>query len=334
MNPSIQELVDGFIAYKLHNQGRSQRTVELYRLVLGRFETFLEGRDPLRTTSDEVLLFSGLWLHKHGINPVNRHTYVSSIREFYKWLVTTRRISVSPAAEVPHPTIGRKLPRLITLANAEKLMWEPDVNSFVGLRDCAMLGLLLGCGLRVSGLVSLNVGNITEDAIAGERRLILRVREKGDRERRIPIPPEAALMLRVYLDHPRLKEIDRVLSNGDLVLFVSTRDQHCPAHEYHGERRRLRRGAIQELLLRYGERAGVPKEQLHPHALRHLFGTELAEEDVDLLVRQKLMGHADPKSTEIYTTLALRKLAKESDRANPLAKMRTPVSEILRRLKR
>lgn len=86
------------------------------------------------------------------------------------------------------------------------------------------------------------------------------------------------------------------------------------------------------MVLRHGRRAGVPEDQLHPHAVRHLYGTELAEDDVDLLIRQQLLGHADPKSTEVYTHLAARKLTSSVDRANPLAKIKSPMSQLLQEL--
>ena len=118
---------------------------------------------------------------------------------------------------------------------------------------------------------------------------------------------------------------------GDQVLFVSTRNRTVPPHEYHGERRRLRRQAVVAMVKRHGK--GIPEEQLHPHALRHLYGTELREDDVDLITRQRLMGHADPKTTAIYDHLAMRKVTRDVDRANPLAKIRTPASDLLKQLK-
>ena len=75
------------------------------------------------------------------------------------------------------------------------------------------------------------------------------------------------------------------------------------------------------------------KDELHPHALRHLFGAELAEDDVDLLLRQLLLGHADASSAEIYSHLAIRKLTRTTDKANPLAKMKTPASKLLEQLR-
>jgi len=333
VSAKISRLVEAFLEFKRHNRGRSQRTIELYRLALSRFETFLAGRDPLAVSFDDLMLFAGLWLHKQGVNPVNRRTHVSALREFYRWLSDTHRLPTNLALSVPYPTIGRTLPRVMTLASAEKLMWAPDFNTFEGVRDGAMLALLVGCGLRVSGLVALNAGDVLEDVIDGKPRLKLRVTEKRSRVRYVPVPLDAELMLRVYLGHPNLASIDRALPSGDQVLFVSLRNPRCPPHEYRGERRRLSRIAVGTMVMKYGKREGIPEAQLHPHAMRHLYGTELAEDSVDLELRQKLMGHADPKSTEIYSHLAMRHLTREADRANPLAKIRTPVSDILKRLK-
>jgi site-specific recombinase XerD len=324
--------VTAFLEFKRHNKNRSLRTIEAYRLALGRMEEFYAGRDPLEGTRDDLVLFTGIWLHRKGLGPAARRTYVMGVREFYKWLVANRHVKTNVAANIEYPRIPRALPEAMSLASAEKLMFAPDYNTFIGVRDSAMFALLLGCGLRVSGLVGLNESDVLHESIDGRPRLVIRVREKGDRVRKVPVPQDADLMLRVYIDHAELKAIDRQLDDGDRVLFVSTKCPSCPAHEYRGARRRLNRRALARIFAHYGKDLDIPKEHLHPHAMRHLFGAELAESDVDLLVRQMLMGHSDPTSTKIYTDLAIRKLAREADRANPLAKIKTPVSDILKRL--
>ena len=86
------------------------------------------------------------------------------------------------------------------------------------------------------------------------------------------------------------------------------------------------------MMRKHGEDAGIDTAQLHPHALRHLYGTELIESDVSQSITQDLLGHADPKSTKIYVHLATRKLFHEVDRANPLSKIKSPVSDLLGRL--
>lgn len=331
---SVDKLIESFLQFKHLNAGRSERTVDVYRLALTRLVEFFAERDPLAATYDDLLAFTGPWLHKRGlVDPVSRRTHIAAMRQFFGWAHDNRHIRGNPAANLPYPRRATKIPRVMTLASAEKLMWGPDFSTFEGVRDGAMIALMVGCGLRVTGIVRLNASDIIQDEIDGKVRMLVKVKEKGDKERLLPIPPEADLLLRCYLEHPDLKEIPRALPNGDQVLFVTTRNRTVPAHEYHGDKRRFNRRSVLMMIKRYGQRAGIPEAQLHPHAMRHLFGTELIESDVNLLNAQKLLGHADPKSTEIYTHTAMRKLTKEVDRANPLAKMNTPVSQLLKQLK-
>lgn len=324
--------VEAFLTFKLHNQGRSPRTVEMYGFALGRFEEFLAGKDPLAVTQDELIAYAGPWLHKHGIRPVNRRYHITALREFYKWLYRTGKLPGDLAQFVPYPHTPRSTPRALLLNSLQQIMYEPDFNTFEGLRDAAMLAVLAGCGLRVSGLIALNESNLVHDVYEGQPCIMIRVTEKGGQQRLVPVPPIADLLLRMHIEHPQMKTIERRLKDGDAVLFPTVNNRRCPPSHYSGERRRFSKRAVHDMIVKYGERAGVPKDQLHAHAFRHLYGIELAESDVDLLIRQKLMGHADPKTTSIYTNLAMRKLTKEAFRANPLAKIKSPVSDIIERL--
>lgn len=328
--------IEQFLSFKRHNRGRSERTVDVYRLALVRLSEFLveSGREWSAVSHDELLLFTGIWLHRKGLkDPISRRPMVAAVREFYSWAAKGGLMANSPAVGIPYPSAGRKLPRVLTLSSAEKLMWAPDFSTFEGVRDSAMLGILVGCGLRVSGLVGLNQGAIINEVVDDQPRLLLQVTEKGNRQRRMPVPEQAALLLRLYLEHPALKEVDRALPDGDQVLFISMRNRMVSEHEYRGEKRRLNRRAVRLMIQKYGQQQGIPEDQLHPHALRHLYGTELREGDIDLITRQRLMGHADPKTTEIYDHLALRKVTRDVDKANPLAKIRTPASDLLKQLK-
>lgn len=330
----MNELITKFIEWKRYNEGAKPRTVEAYTAALERLELFLDGRDLRKASVDDIELFGGIWLHKQGVNAISRRPYVAAVREFYKWLLRTGAISANPAADLSYPKAGRRLPMMMTLANAEKLMWAPDFSTFSGVRDAAILSLLLGCGLRREGISSLNESNLVQAEFGGDSRFILRVMEKGEKERTMPVPREADMVLRLYLEHEDLKAIDRTLENGDKVLFISLNNMTVPPHEYIGERRRLAPKAIWEIVKKHGTAAGIPDAQLHPHALRHLYGTELLESDVDQLIRQELMGHTDPRSTQVYTHLAMRKKMAEADRANPFTKIRTPVGDLISKLRR
>jgi site-specific recombinase XerD len=331
-------VIDDWLTYMEASRGRTVRTVETYRAALARLREFLSGKPLVEADAGELEMFCGLWLHKRNVIARSRKPYISAVRGFYAWLKSSGRLRSNAAAGLLHPLSGKPLPRVISLANAERLMWAPDMATFVGIRDAAMLSLLIGCGLRVSGLVGLNEGDLQVVEIECEPRLTMRITEKGDRTRMMPVPKEAEMLLRVYMGHEELAAVDRAFTTAkgqtDKVLFVSVRSTVLAAHEHIGEKRRLTTKAIRDVINRYGKRLGIPAAELHPHAMRHLFGTELQEEDTPTLSISELMGHADPKSTAIYAQLAMRKKMATMDRAAPLSKMKTPVSELLKRLPR
>lgn len=334
--PACAKAVEDWLLHLQAYRGRQPRTLDSYRHALKRLMEFMDGK-PLATADQaELEAFCGLWLHKRGVIARSRLPYISAVRGFYAWMVKSGRMQDSPADGLVRPQVGRPLPRSLSLASAEKLMWAPDLNTFAGIRDAAMLALLVGCGIRVSGLVGLNDGNLRNEPVDGKVRLMVRVNEKGKKERVLPVPREAEMLLRIYLDHEGLKACDRdITTEGgkpDKVLFVNIRNHRVPEHERRGERLRFTRESVWSMIQKYGRARGIPEDELHPHAFRHLYGTELAEEDVDLLTRQHLMGHADPKSTAIYTEMSLRRKMRIVDTAGPLGKIKSPVSEVLRRL--
>ncbi len=332
MGGCMRRELEDFLVYKSDNDGSTDRTVRAYRDVLARFEVWLNGREPFGLSGEDLLVFAGPYLHKVlKLNATSRTPYVACLRGLYAWHAAVVG-GDNPALILPYPKKGVTLPRVLSLANAERLMWAPDFSKFDGVRDAAMMGLLIGCGLRVSGLVGLNEGSLVTQEVGGDVRTAIKPVEKGGKQRLIPVPREADLLLRVYLTHPDLELIDRTVDGGDKVLFVTTRNRRCKAHEYYGEQRRFSTRGVLKMIQRHGVAAGVPIDQLHPHAMRHLYGTELAEEDEDLLVRQSLLGHRDPKSTEIYTHLAMRKLTKVVDKANPMSKLNSPASQLLSNL--
>lgn len=333
--------VGAYLDYLGMARGLSPRTLEIYALALRRLKEFLQGKPLLEADGMELEAFCGLWLHRRGVVAASRKPYVAAVRSFYAWARDKSLLPENrgnPAQDVQQPKAGRRLPRSMSLSSAERLMWAPDLSTFVGIRDAAMLSLMMGCGLRVSGVTALNVGDVQSMQLDGKPRLVLRVTEKGDRQRIVPLPREADSLLRVYMAHEDLAGIDRQVSDfqgrPDLVLFVNTKHPTLAEHEHVGEARRLTRRSVHDMIQRYGRRVGIPESELHPHAMRHLFGTELTESDVPTLTTQGLMGHVDPKSTTIYVELSMRKKMRVVDQHAPLAKMKTPVGEFLKRMPR
>lgn len=312
-----------------HNKNLSPRTFSKYFLYLERLRGFLieRERDHLTVTQNDLEEFSGIYQLKAGVKPASRRPIISALRGFFGWLVAKGIRTDDPSSALVLPKVGDPDVMNMRLSDAEKLLFNPDLSTFLGVRDAAMMATLLGCGLRVSGLCGLNQSDLVfERNEKGSEVLTLRVREKGSKQREVPAPDEVRLFIRAYLGHPDLSAIVRTLDNNDQVLFVSTNSKAVPAHQYYGEARRLTPKSVFQVIRKHGRMAGLPDDILHPHAFRRLYGTQLAESDVHITSMQALMGHARPDTTAVYVRLATQKLRADNERANPLAKMKTPVT--------
>lgn len=313
---------------KLMNEGCSPATIDKYRGYLLRLDEYLRSEhqvDLLGADPDHLLTFTGLHMHRAGLSPRSRQALVAAVKGFYRWALRQHLVTKDLVVDLEYPKAGRKLPNVAQLETIERLLMAPDLDTLQGVRDVTMMAMLAGCGLRRGGLCSLNESNLIWTNLSGKRRLIVRVTEKGNRQRDIPAPNDVWLLVRAYLGHPELAAIDRSLPDGDQVLFVSLNNRMVSPDQYHGETRRISARSVDDMIKSYGRKLGLPDKQLHAHAFRHAFGTQLAEDGTSLREIQDLLGHVDIKTTEIYTRLATERLAKTVDSSNPLAKIRTPV---------
>jgi len=327
---NFDEFASKWLDYKLVNEGRSRGTIEKYRRCLCLLQSFLASAHTtlLAANSVQLVQFAGLHLHKLGYTPRSRRVAIAAIRGFYGWLTQNNVIAVNPALSLEYPKVGKKLPVAMSLETAEQLIMQPDIQELVGVRDAAIMSLMIGGGFRVSGVCALNESNLYWYQHNNKQRLAIKVQEKGNKERIVPIPVEAMFLLQAYLGHRDLTHIDRWLENGDRVLFVTTHNRRMPQHDYIGEERRISSRTIDKFIKKYALQANVPFTEAHAHAMRHLLGTELAEESASTLEIQAVLGHADPKTSEIYTKLAFRKLTQVIDKANPFQKLQTPISQL------
>ncbi len=326
-----EKLIDKFLSFKQVNQGRSEQTVLAYRLRLVELANYLNsrGKSILSVESDDLIFFCGLHLHTKGVAPRSRRPAVAATRGLYGWLFKNGLTKGNLAQRVEYPRISRKLPYALSLQHAEDLLMQPDLSTLKGCRDFAILSLLFGVGLRVGGVVKLNTEDLMlNHIIDGKELSCVRVSMKGGDERILPLPMETLLSLRIYLGQLKLHDIERTLPDGNTVLFVNIRNGKTTSDQHYGEKRRLRTTSIRRMLKQYGEQAKIPEKYLHPHALRHLFGTELAEAEIDIHVRKELMGHSSLESTLLYDRMSIRRLAKASNKANPFSKIKNPMSEL------
>lgn len=319
-----------------HNQGRAVGTVINYRGHIERLDKFLQSKgSSLETATRELLTeFSGIQAHKDKLSVSTRRPLVAAVKSFYNWMYDHDLMSANPAEKLKHPKQATPLPQLLSKQNAEKLLACIDLNKFSGVRDAAIIALFISTGMRLSGIHSMNESSLQQVEIDGQERLFVKVSEKGKKERVIPVPDAAAMYLIAYLSHPELAKINRVLPDGDSVFFVNTVNFGIPQHEYYGEARRLSKRNIRGLFKKYGARVGIPAAQLHPHAARHLYGTELAEDGVDLERIRMLLGHSNLETTKVYLHLASRKLFDLVNKSSPIAKINTAAGDIAAAIKK
>lgn len=331
-----RELVLRFLTFQEHSKGSSRRTVDKYFGYLQQLVTFLEARGLRLLDSDLGALeaFTGLHAHEQGMTPRSRRPLIAAVRGFYAWALRNGLVDKNPAAAIGYPKFGRPLPTALSLENAERLIMAPGVDTFIGIRDTAMLGILMGAGIRVSGLVRLNESHLRFHREGEQEHLVLRVEEKGKTERLVPVDDYVRLMVHAYLGHPQLNHVDRLLEDGDQVLFISVRNTLVPSHDFRGERRRLHPGSVGKMMRKYGKRLGIPVKQLHPHAARHLYGVSLAEDQTDILRIQSLMGHVNPKDSAQYVRLAVKLLGETVRKSAPTSKIQTPVTALVEELRK
>lgn len=333
MELSSENYLDDWLIFKRSNENCAITTVNKYRGYLLRLDEFLENKSLLEATFEDLETFSGIHLHKEGAAPSSRRAVVAAVRSYYSWLFERSYIKSNPSEKIVYPKRNYKVPIAMGLKESERLLMAPDISTFKGLRDAAILAMFIGTGARLSGIRNLNQDDLIPFEYEGVMRLAVRFKEKGDKERIIPLPAETILLLRAYLGHDDLKQIDRSLPGGNQVLFVNLKNNFTPSYEHHGESRRLSNRGIQAMIEKYCDQVGIPKTMAHAHAMRHLVGAELSEESATEFEMMAILGHAKAETTAIYSKLALRKLTKVIDGANPLGKIKTLVTPLVQDFK-
>ena len=295
----MQEIYDRYVNYLVAERNVSPYTVRNYTTDLIDFFSFLKTKkiDSLKEVDRHVLRGYLSHLMDEGFVKASIARKLSAIRSFYRYLLREGEVSASPVADTS-PKLDKRLPTFLTLEEIERLLKAPDLSTPQGQRDRALLELLYASGLRVSEVVSLNLGQIDLDT--GE----IRVRGKGSKERITLMGKPAINALTTYLNQGRPKLLSK---RGSSALFLN---------RYGG---RLTVRSVQKTLEKYAKIANVGK-RVHPHMLRHTFATHLLDGGADLRVVQELLGHANLSSTQIYTHVTKSQARKVYLAAHPMAR--------------
>lgn len=282
-NNADSDLIQTYLDAVWMEKGLSNNTLESYQRDLAQLAQWLSSRGLNFLTLSSYKLQSYLAERiKQGLSVRSTARFLSCLRGFYRYLQREGMIVEDPAAHVRSPMLGRSLPKSLSEQEVEALLMAPAVDEVIGLRDKAMLELLYACGLRVSELVGLSMGQLNL------RQGVVRVFGKGGKERLVPLGEEAAQWLSRYLREARPELLRGSASD---VLFPSQRGTA------------MTRQTFWHRIKHWAGVAGISKN-LSPHTLRHAFATHLLNHGADLRVVQLLLGHSDLSTTQIYTHIA------------------------------
>ncbi len=298
----MDRLIDDFLYHLRFERGLSPRTVVAYESDLGQAADFLLGRNKDFLACDRADLEAFLVSRAEaGDKPRSRARKLSALRTFMAWLLDRGHREADPTARIEGARVDQALPVVLKVEEVERLLAAPAGDRPEAVRDRAMLEIAYGSGLRVSELVGLRIGDLDMD------RALLRVTGKGSRQRIVPTSQTAVARVEAYLATARLELLraaTRIRSDARSALFVSRRGSP------------LTRQGFWKLIKKYGRALDLP-EDLHPHTLRHCFASHLLAGGADLRVVQTLLGHADIRTTEIYTHVELAHLKREYAKRHP-----------------
>jgi integrase/recombinase XerD len=280
-------------------RGLARRTTRSYAAELRRWASWSEETeaDPLCPSTETLRAFLR-YLEAQGLSPRSRARALSALRGFYRYLLTRGRIEADPTELLRIREGRRRLPQALSPEEVDRLLCAPDVATPEGLRDRAMLEVAYGCGLRVSELVGLRLGDIDRE------EGLVRVRGKGGKHRLVPIGDQASDWVDRYLREARPGFAPRPSESG---VFLSRRGKP------------LTRQWFGKLLKNHARVAGIAGDRVSPHVLRHSFATHLLAGDADLRAVQAMLGHARIVTTEVYTHVDRERLKSVYERHHPRA---------------
>jgi integrase/recombinase XerD len=295
--------VESFIEMLRAERNAAQNTIEAYQRDLDDFSGFLARRGAELPTADAASIRAYLAkLHRAGMAPRTAARRLSAIRQFYRFLIGEGIRQDDPAAVIDSPRQGRPLPKLVSETEVGQLLDAARALPKVeGVRMTALLELLYATGLRVSELVALPVASVMRD------QRVLVVRGKGGKERMIPLHESARAAINAWL----------TTRGAELCKKKTTSPWLFPSHADSGHLTRQRMG---QLLKDLAVTAGIDRRKVSPHVLRHAFASHLLDHGADLRSVQKMLGHADIATTQIYTHVADERLKTLVRDHHPLAK--------------
>ena len=295
-----------FLEMLLVERGASNNTIEAYRRDLEDLAAFLsaKGQAVESAGSDDLRAYLES-LSKRAMAPGTVARRLSTLRQYFRFLLSDGRRGDDPTQVLDSPRRGRSLPKVLSEDEVDRLLREATaMPGAEGARLLALLELLYATGLRVSELVALPLSTVLRDP------QFLIVRGKGAKERLVPLGDKAREAVERYLAVRANLHGAASASERELWLFPSR-----------GKSGHLTRHRVGQLLKELATATGIDPAKVSPHVLRHAFASHLLANGADLRAVQQMLGHSDISSTQIYTHVLDQRLKSLVEKHHPLAKL-------------
>ena len=302
---TLSPLALRWLQHLQHERRLSKLTVARYQAHWLRLAALGVQPDDVAQTSDPLLLLSALELrsriaklHRGGLEAKTLAQVLAAIRSFYRFAEREGVLASNPSSGLKPPKGKKKLPATLDVDQTKQWV-EVDTDAELGVRDAAMLELFYSCGLRLSELCNLRWQDIHFQSSE------LRALGKGQKTRLLPIGALALTALRRWQTEQQATgaALDFVFPGRVSGSAISPR-------------------AVQMRVKLLAQRQGL-WQRTYPHLLRHSFASHLLESSGDLRAVQELLGHADIRTTQVYTHLNFQHLAQVYDQAHPRARKKT-----------
>jgi integrase/recombinase XerC len=294
----VEKSIDEFLRV-LRERNASAHTIKAYAGDLDSFAAYVGPRDWKRI--DHVAIRGFLsHLYEKGLSKTSVARALAAVRSLYRWLAQEGVVEQNPAKLVSTPKIPKKLPRVPTIEEINSVLdgQMPEEAAFPE-RDRLLLELLYGCGIRNSELIGINLEDVRSSSEA------ILIRGKGKKERYVPFGGAATSALAAYLS-ARKKLLENLHKNTP-ALLINRRGG------------RLTTRSVGRIVKKIAVAKGL-SPHVHPHTLRHAFGTHMLEEGADLRAIQELLGHERLATTQRYTQLSMKHVLQVYDQTHPRAK--------------
>jgi integrase/recombinase XerC len=306
----LGELATAYLAVLANERASSPHTLRAYERELRCFVAYIvktQGHNTSASAIEHTRIRAYLGsLYDRGLSKASAARALAAVRSWFRWLARFGHVNQNVASLVATPKLPRHLPRVPSIEQMNRVVDsigdKDDAAASWPSRDAVIFELLYGCGIRNAELTGLNLADIhwANEAIL--------VRGKGQKQRYVPLGDAAAQAVRTYLAERQARLAAAQRNSEALLLNLHLRGNGC-----------LSTRSVARIVKRIAIQRGLSSD-VHPHTLRHAFGTHLLEEGADLRSIQELLGHERLSTTQRYTQLTAAQLTVVYDKTHPRAK--------------